>query len=466
MTESNNRYDLGGKTPGTTAESKPNKRSLLDRIFGGDKVLWIIVTTLLIISVFVTYSAMIYKGGNLLMHFVYIAIGIAAMLIVSFLRYQYYGRLAYIIFFGALLLTVIAYFDGAASPEARRNFELLPIAFQPFEILKIGLIMVLAKELAGRQKNIDTTPILPSFWPPHWVKDAQKNMDIITKQTLPLLGPMAIACCVTLLTVGNSTTLIIALTCIIMLFIGRVRMEDLAKITGTALVVAVVYLLTAGSPDNKDRLPANQTAATEVDAGIGRGHTGRSRISTWKADMHVKHAKDKVVMRDGQRDTIEVYNHPGERDQSINAKMSVASGRFFGKGPGMSTHRSTLAKAENDFAYAFIIEEYGAFGGLFILLLFLWMFFRGILIFRKCGTAFPSLLVLGLSLMLILQAMIHMAVSVALFPVTGQQLPLISKGGSSMLFTLTAIGMILGVSRQTANRTLDTAKDESLFEKQ
>lgn len=130
----------------------------------------------------------------------------------------------------------------------------------------------------------------------------------------------------------------------------------------------------------------------------------------------------------------------------------------------MSTHRSNLAEAERDFAYAFIIEEYGAVGGLIILLLYLWLFFRTIQIFKKCGTAFPSLLVLGLGLMIVLQAMIHMLVSVSLFPITGQQLPLISKGGSSLVFTLMALGMILGVSRQTAERTLDTPKNESLFE--
>lgn len=105
-------------------------------------------------------------------------------------------------------------------------------------------------------------------------------------------------------------------------------------------------------------------------------------------------------------------------------------------------------------------------GGLVVLLLYLWLFFRTIQIFKKCGTAFPSLLVLGLGLMIVLQAMIHMLVSVSLFPVTGQQLPLISKGGSSLVFTLTALGMILGVSRQTSEKTLDNPKGESLFEKE
>ena len=120
----------------------------------------------------------------------------------------------------------------------------------------------------------------------------------------------------------------------------------------------------------------------------------------------------------------------------------------------------------SDFAYAFIVEEYGFLGAVFILFLYLWVFFRTIVIFRRCGTAFPSLLVLGLGLLIVLQAFTNMMVSVNLGPVTGQTLPVISLGGSSMLFTSLAFGMILGVSRQTKEQTLDKPKGESLLEKE
>jgi cell division protein FtsW len=133
--------------------------------------------------------------------------------------------------------------------------------------------------------------------------------------------------------------------------------------------------------------------------------------------------------------------------------MSIASGGVIGKRPGMSTHRSDLPEAERDYAYAFLIEEWGMLGGLFVLMLYMWLFFRCIEIFKNCKTAFPTLLILGLGAMITLQALLHMAVSVGLLPVFGQQLPLISRGGSSLIFTLIALGMILGVSRQTTAKT-------------
>ena len=445
------RLTEAGMKLGRQAQKKG--RRWIDAIFGGDKVLWTVIVILLIFSMLLTFSATVYKPGGtptakLFNQLFFIFLGIGSLLVVHLIRYQIYGRLANFVFFTGLVLTVLAMLIGPEGAGARRDL-VIPVInqpIQPFEILKIGVLMVLAKQLARRQKTIEHTPILPSLNPLRWMQDAQGNMDILRYETIPLLGPIAITCVLTFLSVGNSTTLIIATTCMVMLFIGRVRMADLGKIVALVAVAGIVFFA----------------------VGLGRSDTGRSRMASFKPDMLTKHVAY-------TRDSIEIYSYPpatrpdgkvipGETDQSINAKMSIASGGFFGKGPGMSTHRSNLAEAERDFAYAFIIEEYGAVGGLIILLLYLWLFFRTIQIFKKCGTAFPSLLVLGLGLMIVLQAMIHMLVSVSLFPITGQQLPLISKGGSSLVFTLMALGMILGVSRQTAERTLDTPKNESLFE--
>lgn len=441
---------------GAQIGKKVHKKShrWIDALFGGDKVLWVIIIVLLIFSMLLTFSATVYKPGGtptakLIGQSVYIFLGIGALLVVHLIKYQFYGRTANAIFIVGLILTIFAMLFGPEGAGARRDLDipLVHVRFQPFEILKIGLIMVLAKQLARRQKSIENTPILPSLNPLSWKDHAQENIDILIHETVPIFGPILVTCGVTFFAVGNSTTLIIAATCFIMLFIGRTRMADLGKLASIALVGALILFA----------------------AGLGRSGTGKSRISTFKPDMLTVHSKM-------TSDSIDIYSYPdvitedgeavpGETSQSVNAKMSIASGGFFGKGPGMSTHRSNLEEAEKDFAYAFIIEEYGALGGLAILLLYLWLFFRTILTFRRCGTAFPSLLVLGLGLMIILQAMIHMLVSVSLFPITGQQLPLISKGGSSLVFTLMALGMILGVSRQTVEKTLDNPKGESLIEK-
>ena len=408
-----------------------------NRLFGGDKILWIIIIALLIFSMLLIFSATAYKPGGtpvekLIKQIGYIVAGILFLLIIHVVPYKYYNMAAKATFIIGLLLTIVSMWIGPEEAGARRDLIIpfVHISFQPFEILKIGLIMLLAQQLSHRQKNIENTPILPSLNPMAWRNDYDRNKKILLEQTIPLLGPIVITCIITFLSVGNSTTLIIAFTCLTMLFIGRVRMADLGKMIGIALAGLVILYM----------------------AGLGRSSTGMSRMSSYKPDMLTKHTR---VTTEG----IEIYDYPpqvsssgktipAEPSQSINAKMSIASGRLFGKGPGMSTHRSNLEEAERDFAYAFIIEEYGAIGGLTILLLYLWLFFRTIEIGHRCQKAFPNLLVLGLGLMIVLQAMIHMLVSVSLFPITGQQLPLISKGGSSLLFTLIALGMILGVSRK------------------
>lgn len=421
------------------------------RLFGGDKILWIIILALLIFSMLMIFSATAYKSGGtpfvkLINQMRYILLGIVALLVVHFIPYKYYNRAAKWTFVGGLVLTVITMLFGREGAGARRDLvlPLIHISFQPFEILKIGLIMLLAQQLSHRQKIIEHTPIMPSLNPFAWHNNPQENLKILREQTLPILGPVIITCIITFLSVGNSTTMIIGATCLIMLFIGRVRMADIGKMIGVAVVlVGIAYGI-----------------------GIGRSGTGVSRMSKFRPDMMTKHTR---ITSDG----IEIYDYlivtddgktvPAEEPQSINAKMSIASGRLLGKGPGMSTHRSNLEEAERDFAYAFIIEEYGALGGLVILMLYLWLFFRTIEIGHRCQKAFPNLLVLGLGLMIVLQAMVHMLVSVSLFPITGQQLPLISKGGSSLWFTLMALGMILGVSRSMnlEQQTVERAEAEA-----
>ena len=404
-----NAAENGNKSEGSGKRDdlrKKKGRRIRGSIFGGDKALWIVIITLLIFSVLLAVSATIYKTGGtpidiILDQMKFIVMGIAMLLVVHLIKFQYYKMAAKALFIIGLVLTILPFFIGTKEDGAWRGFVLPVIGmyFQPFEFLKIALIMLLAQRLARRQENIENTPILPSFRPSVWKGNAQEQIDIIRTQTIPLLFPVALTCGITIFAVGNSTTLIIALTCFIMLFIGRVRKADLIKLGAIAGLFAVIFLA----------------------SGLARSGTGRSRINKHEINMVEKHTR---VNSEG----VEVYYNPDEAGQAINAKMSIASGGFFGKGPGMSTHRSNLEEAEKDFAYAFIIEEYGAIGGLLVLLLYLWLFFRTIQIFKNCGTAFPSLLVLGLGLMIALQAMIHMLVSVALFPITGQQFPLLSKG--------------------------------------
>ncbi len=416
-------------------------RRVIDRIFGGDKAVWAVTVSMLVISVFVSYSALAYKEEltateQLIDQLKMIALGAVGLFVMSVFKYQWYRRFITLGYVVSLLLTIAMLLWGTKVGGVRRSLPLMGIEFQPFELLKIMVVLMLADALAKRQKIIDHTTMVPSLNVVQWFKDPKRrDIGIIMDHTLPLLGPMAVACLITAQT-SNSTTLIIAICCFVMLFIGRMQLKDLGKLLIVYILagVAVFFLVSH------------------------RSDTGQSRLKDFVPNMFKEYS---VV----EKDSLRYYYNPEESDQSTNAKMSVATGGIFGKGPGMSTHRSILQEAESDMAYAFFIEEYGIMGGFVVLILFLILFYRSIRIFNRCGTAFPSLVVLGLSMTIVLQAFMHMMVSVSLFPLTGQQLPLISKGGTSLIFTLGAIGMILNISRQTERNTHDRPKEESMLER-
>ena len=182
---------------------------------------------------------------------------------------------------------------------------------------------------------------------------------------------------------------------------------------------------------------------------LGRSETAEGRVSTW-IHLWTRSQTEKPIehLTDTERSMIAIHN-----------------GGVFGEGAGQSAMRVEMIHPESDYAYAFFVEEYGIVLALALLMLYLWIFFRGIEIFRRCGTAFPGLLVLGLALLITCQALLHIMVTVNLIPETGQTLPLISRGGSSMLFTMIAFGMILSVSRQNDEQSHDTPRSESIYEK-
>ena len=281
-----------------------------------------------------------------------------------------------------------------------------------------------------RQRTIDRQPVLPPFSARGWREDGGGK--ILRENSLPILLPILTSCAV-IFPSNLSTALILFATCFVMLFIGRVRLRDLGKFL---FVMIVAGLLVAGTA----------FVANSVMGGRNEGGEVLARSGTWSSRLEKFFGGEKSY-------------------QVEQAEIAIAVGGLTGRGPGDSTQRSILPEAESDYAFAFVIEEYGSLvGGLVVLLLYLWVFFRGIVIFRRCGTAFPSLLVLGLALLITLQAMINMMVATNMIPSTGIALPLISKGGSSELFLSFALGMMLGVSRQTQEQTLDTPKAESLLE--
>ena len=291
-------------------------------------------------------------------------------------------------------------------------------------MLKLTIVMYLANQLAKRQSTIRTLQIVPSL--KFWTWTTPKQRRIWREGGLPIFLPIVLSCVIILPAHTSSAVLVFVLS-LAMLYIGRVRWREIFRIISWALVgLAFVAVL-----------------------GLGRSHTAHGRIETW-IDLWTSSQTEKPIdeLSDTERSMIAIY-----------------SGGILGRGAGQSAMRVEMIHPESDYAYAFFVEEYGIILAVVLLMLYLWVFFRGIEIFRRCGTAFPGLLVLGLALLITCQALLHIMVTVNLIPETGQTLPLISRGGSSMLFTMIAFGMILSVSRQNDEQSHDRPKNETLYEK-
>lgn len=394
-------------------------------LVGGDRSLWIVIVLLSIFSILVVYSStasMAYRNMDgdtshyLIRQVRFVMAALSIIYITHLINFQFYFKKAKWIFRIAVFLMLLTFFSGSTFNEATRwlTVPYTSLTFQPADILKIAIIIKMASFLAAKQKVIHSIPILPSFNYFNWNKYPDKNFHILHRTTIPLLGPIALVCLMVMVS-NLSTAIIIGLTSIIVLIIGRVRWWEIVRLL---MAIFIVFAL----------------AVSLLKAfNVGRVDTWISRIENFMAsEADYGSSKD--------------YNE--EQFQVHQAKISVASGWIMGRGPGNSTQRSNLPHPYSDYAYAFIVEEYGLLGAVLILGCYLWIFYRSILIFRKCDTAFPSFLVLGLSLVVTIQALLHMGVSVDAAPVTGQTLPIISLGGSSLIFTCISLGIILSVSRQ------------------
>ena len=415
----------------TGAAGAPARR----RLFSGDRVLWIIIVVLSVISVLVVYSStakMAYDAHTVrsTSHFLQqqvmiLGLSFGIMLFVHKIDCRIYFYLTRPAYFLSLLLTVAVYFIGATTNGAARWIPLGPFQFQPSEALKVATVLFLAQQLAGRQSKIDRIRIVPSlrFWT--W-RSSPEQRRIWREGTWPILMPM-IASCLVIFPAHTSSAVLVFAASWVMMLIGRVRFRELMKLVG--LAAAGVVLIMA--------------------LNLGRSETAEGRVSTW-IHLWTQSQRDKPV------------EHLSDTERSM---IAIHNGGLLGEGAGQSAMRVEMIHPESDYAYAFFVEEYGLVLAVVLLMLYLWIFFRAIEIFRRCGTAFPGLLVLGLALLITCQALLHIMVTVNLIPETGQTLPLISRGGSSVLFTSVALGMILGVSRQNDEQSHDRPRSESLYEK-
>jgi len=360
----------------------------------GDKVIWTLVAIISIFSVLAVYSstgtlAFRYREGNteyyLMKHFFILLFALVLMYLAHRIDYRYYAKFSKLLIYlvaPLLLLTLVA---GTSINEASRwlTIPVINVSFQTSDLAKLALIMYVARTIHRKQESIKS----------------------FRNGFLPVIIPSVIICAL-IVPANFSTAALLLLSVLVILFIGGARFKHLFVFSFSLL--AMLVLLGALIYYNPDIT---------------------KRSATWKARI------DNYISGDDE------LNY--QADQS---KIAIASGGIIGKFPGNSTQRNFLPHPYSDFIYAIIIEEYGLIGGFLVMLLYLILLLRSCRIAAKSGKLFPALLIAGLSFSLVIQALVNMAVAVNLFPVTGQPLPLISMGGTSLWFTSIAIGIILSVS--------------------
>ncbi len=407
-----------------TEKDKGQVPSILSKVnVPGDKALAAIIGILTAISVLAVYSSVAKMGynpygakstaGYLQSHLASIFLAAVTFGITFLINAVWYRRLTWLGYAVSLALTVAVYFVGAKTNNAARWIPIMGFNFQPSELLKITTIMVLAQQLAVKQHCIEKLRLVPSLLPWRWRERRQKA--IWRKGTLPILLPIVLSCAV-ILPAHFSSSFIVFISAMLMLFIGRVRKREIAKICAVVALFVALFL----------------------GLGFGRSSTAFSRFTTFY----------EVLCTDRTAVKVDELTDP---DRSM---VAIHDGGIVGRGAGRSIMRAKITHPESDFIFAFFTEEYGLIMAVFLLALYMWILVRAIKIFARCTWIYAGLLELGLALLVTLQAVIHIMVTVNLFPETGQNLPLISHGGSSMVCTALALGMILGISRQIDQGTL------------
>lgn len=383
---------------------------LASKLFKGDRVIWIIFMFLCLISVVEVFSAtstIAYKNANywapIIRHATFLVVGFFFVLIIHNLPIRFSVILGLLLPV-AIFLLLITPFIGVEINGERRWLNILGITFQPSEIAKLCSVCYMALVLSRR--NVLTSKQM--FW-------------------YILIG-VGITCTCILYNNG-STAILLGMIMLMMMFIGQVGAKRILIVIGIGIsAILLVWSVYKLAPDTVSKfLP---------------------RIYTWIArfDRH----SDNERFAEGTEEKTWVLDMD-EHYQEDLAKIAIAQGGILGKLPGHGQQRDFLPQAYSDFIYAIIIEETGLAGGFFVLLLYLTLLIRVAMIARRCEKLFPKFLILGCGLMLVTQALINMAVAVGVFPVTGQPLPLISRGGTSTVISCFYIGIILSVSRFGAN---------------
>jgi cell division protein FtsW len=379
------------------------------KYFKGDAVIWTVILALSIFSLLAVYSstgslAYKYQGGDtsyyVIKHAILLLFGLVIIFLTHKIHYKYFSRLSQLMLVIAVILLILTLIIGITINEATRwlVIPVIGLTFQTSDFAKLALMMYLARMLSIKQNNI---------------KDYYGAF-------LPILIPVLVICML-ILPANLSTAVILFAASFILMFIGRINFRYLFIFSLIAAAIIGIFVV------------------------IALSNKWEGRIGTWR--NRIESFVDK--------DSDQTY----QIDQS---KIAIVSGGFIKVRPGKSVQRNFLPLPYSDFIYAIIIEEYGLAGGIIVMFLYLYLLFRAGVIIKKSSRTFPAFLAMGLTILIVIQAMVNMAVAVNILPVTGQPLPMISMGGTSLIFTCIAFGIILSVSRETNKQVAATYEEANI----
>lgn len=368
----------------------------------GDRVIWAVVIILSLFSLLAVYSstgtlAYRYQQGNteyyMIKHFIILVFGMVLIYIAHLVKYTYYSRISQLAMFVAVPVLLFTLFTGTNVNEASRwlTLPVINLSFQSSDFAKLALIIYVARLLSKKQDQI---------------KDFKSAF-------IPIMVPILIVCGL-ILPANFSTAAALFVTCMVMLFIGRINMKFIFSLLAIAVVCFGIFIL------------------------ILMNSASQGRLGTWKNRIENFSSGDK-----------------GENYQVEQGKIAIATGGIIGKMPGNSTQRNFLPHPYSDFIFAIIIEEYGLTGGFIVVMMYLILLFRGVRIVSRAPGTFGAFLTFGCSFSLVFQAFINMAVAVNILPVTGQPLPMVSMGGTSIWFTGITLGIMLSVSKEADRNELN-----------
>ena len=398
------------------------KETFTRKVFQGDIPIWIIFMLLCcfsLVEVFSATSTLAYNEPNIwrpiARHATHLTIGFFCVLGLVRIPSRYYPLGGSLLMLAAIALLAAVPFVGISVNDASRWIEIFGIRFQPSEIGKLACVIYVAFLLS--KIGVRFTEKTAFYW---------------------IIGGVGIVCALILL-YNLSTALLLGLVCLLMMFVGHVSLMRIGRLLLILLLLSVALLgLSKIAPETT--------------------HKVFPRLETW-GNRLTEHIDDRASESDLIKDDSQ-YVIDDDNYQVSHAKIAIARGGLFGRMPGRSVQRDFLPLAYSDFIFAIIIEELGIVGGTVVLLLYIMLLIRVGIIARRCELLFPKYLVIGCGLMIVIQALTNMAVAVNLMPVTGQPLPLISRGGTSTVLTCLYFGIILSVSRFGAGMGEDEAAEE------